>query len=65
MDMRPDDQGAAVFFPTEARDFLLSKTSRPDVEPTLPPILCATEALSPRVKLPEGETEHSLHLVLR
>jgi hypothetical protein len=65
MDTRVDDQGAAVLFPTEERDFLLSKTSRPDVQPAHPPIQCATEALSPIVKLPERATEHSLHLVPR
>ena len=62
MDTKFDDQGAAVPFPTEAREFLLS---RQDVQPIHPPIQCATKALSPRVKLTERVTEHSLHLVPR
>jgi hypothetical protein len=48
-----------------SKRFLLSKTSRPFVQPAHSLIQCATEALSPRVILPEGETEHPLHLVPR
>jgi hypothetical protein len=60
MDTMLDDEGAAVLFPAAERDFLLSKTSRPNVQPTHPPFQRATEALSATVKLPEGETEHSI-----
>jgi hypothetical protein len=64
MDTRLDNRGAAVLFPTEARDFSCPK--RPDrLWGPLTLLFNVKQALSPRVKLPEGETEHQHHLVSR
>jgi hypothetical protein len=45
--------------PSRGKIFLLSTLSRPVLGPTKPPIQCVTGALSPGVKRPGREADHS------
>jgi hypothetical protein len=52
--------GDSELIPYKVMIFLLSTSSRPAVGPTQPPIQWVSGALSPRVKRPGREADHSL-----
>jgi hypothetical protein len=54
-----DDQGVGVQVLTEAKNFHLPMYSRPALGPTQPPIQWVSGALSPGVKRPGREADHS------
>jgi hypothetical protein len=54
-----------VRFPAAKKIFLLAHTSRPALGPTQPPIQWEPGALTPGVKRPGREADHSRHLVPR
>jgi hypothetical protein len=56
---RPDDEGAGVRVPVGGKNFHFSMSSRAAVVPTQPPIHCVPGALSPGIKRPGREADHS------
>jgi hypothetical protein len=54
---RPDDRGIGVRVPVGSR--ILSTSSRPPLGPTQPPIQWVPGALSPGMKRPGREADHS------
>jgi hypothetical protein len=54
-----DDRGVGVRVPGRIKDFLFCTSSRPSVGPTQPPIQWVPGALSPGLKQPGREADHS------
>jgi hypothetical protein len=54
-----DDRGVGVPSPSGIKNFLFSTSSRPGLGPTQPPIQWVPGALSPGVKPPGHEANHS------
>jgi hypothetical protein len=54
-----DDQGVGVSNPSGGKNFHFSVSSRPTLGPTQPPIQWVPAALSPGVKQPGTEVDHS------
>jgi hypothetical protein len=54
-----NDRGVGIRVPVGDKNFPFSTSSRPALGPTLPPIQWVPGALSPVVKRPGGEADHS------
>jgi hypothetical protein len=60
-----DDRGGRSSSPGRVKNWLFSTSSRSALGPTQPPIQRIPGAISPGVKRPGREAEHSLHVVSR